>query len=964
MARRDTEIDEEKKSRSVLFLLSAVALLVTGIWAVWNDNISRRPWKLFQYEFHNLEYQRAQDALAAEQARLEADPQYQDLQKQLAAARKSLTEGETAKQIADRQAQLAALDKRFNVADLNLRFVKSELEEAWYELDHARENGQPEEPRRARIDKLEATRVERKKLFDDLTHEKERLDSEIKELQAGGKTVEDKITEVAAERTKLEQKVDGMVVLHLGPIKMLQVPRIEQTVIEEYDRNAYNQPIARVDRCVSCHTGINKPGFEDQPNPFKTHPDRETLLAKHPPDKFGCTPCHDGQGASVNSVAQAHGDVPFWEHPLLRGEKVQARCNKCHMDVADISHTEHIAAGQKLFENLGCAGCHLVEGLEDLSKVGPYLRRIGAKVDPSWLTRWVTNPHLFRPSTKMPNFLFTPEQGTAVAAYLLKASAKESAEWLAQYPAPAGVDPKNTALVTRGREITEQIGCKGCHAFAPGEHGPRLGAGVDQPASAAPAGGAGDTDGASAGNVQTISATAAGAKGDGSAAHANATATAAGATGAEAQEGAFRSSKDIAPNLANVAEKTNGRWIFHWLKNPRHFSPVSRMPSLRLSDEDAAAVTSYLLTLGTPKPEPAERLAALAKPETIADGEKLVRKYGCAGCHDIPGMENESRIGVELSTFGGKTVEELFFGDRYDIPRTWDDWTRNKIRTPRTYATERIEQVMPQFDLPDDDIKELKVFLTSRSEHVVPVKYRYKPNDVAQKQIVDGERLITKYNCTGCHQIEGKGGFIRAFYQDNLSLAPPAFYGEGAKVQPDWLFGFLKSPVPIRPWLKLRMPTFNLSDDEAKTIVDYFAARAHNEAPFVYVDTNAIAPENVAAAEQLMPPDYFNCFSCHVQGDKNPEGPPEGWAPNLAMAKHRLNPDWIIQWIHDPQKLSPGTKMPSFYPGGPDDILGGDEDKQIRAIRDYLMVLGTPAADRVGTQVAQTAGGAQAQAAH
>jgi len=170
MARRDTEIDEEKKSRSVLFLLSAVALLVTGIWAVWNDNISRRPWKLFQYEFHNLEYQRAQDALAAEQTRLEADPQYQDLQKQLAAARKSLTEGETAKQIADRQAQLAALDKRFNVADLNLRFVKSELEEAWYELDHARENGQPEEPRRARIDKLEATRVERKKVFDDLTH--------------------------------------------------------------------------------------------------------------------------------------------------------------------------------------------------------------------------------------------------------------------------------------------------------------------------------------------------------------------------------------------------------------------------------------------------------------------------------------------------------------------------------------------------------------------------------------------------------------------------------------------------------------------------------------------------------------------------------------------------------------------------------------------------------------------------
>jgi mono/diheme cytochrome c family protein len=384
------------------------------------------------------------------------------------------------------------------------------------------------------------------------------------------------------------------------------------------------------------------------------------------------------------------------------------------------------------------------------------------------------------------------------------------------------------------------------------------------------------------------------------------------------------------------------------------------MPSLRLSDDEAAALTSYLLTLGAKKSEPAERLAALSKLETIADGEKLVRKYGCAGCHDIPGMENESRIGVELSAFGSKSVEELFFGERYDIGHSWDDWTFNKIKTPRTYATERIEQVMPQFDLPADDIKELQVYLTSRNEHVVPIKYRYKPSDLGQKQIVDGERLVTKYNCTGCHQIEDKGGFIRTFYQDNLQLAPPILHGEGAKVQSDWLFSFLKSPVPIRPWLKVRMPTFNLSDEDASAIVAYFTARAHKDIPFVYVDSGAIPPADIVAGKQLMSPDYFNCFSCHVQGDKNPEGPPEGWAPNLAMAKHRLNPDWIIQWLHDPQKVQPGTKMPSFYPGGPDDIFGGDEEHQIRAIRDYLMVLGTPEGSGSRTQMAQGEGGASA----
>jgi mono/diheme cytochrome c family protein len=401
--------------------------------------------------------------------------------------------------------------------------------------------------------------------------------------------------------------------------------------------------------------------------------------------------------------------------------------------------------------------------------------------------------------------------------------------------------------------------------------------------------------------------------------------------------------KDIAPNLANVAEKTDGRWIFHWLKNPRHFSPVSRMPSLRLSDDEARAITSYLLTLGAKKPEPAERLALLGQPDTVHDGEKLVRKYGCAGCHDIPGMENESRIGVELSAFGAKTVEELFFGERYDVAHTWDDWTYNKLKTPRTYATERIEQVMPQFDLSDESIKALRVYLTSRSEHIMPAKYRFKPTDPGQKRILDGQRLVQKYNCTGCHQIEGQGGFIRAFYEENLSLAPPILHGEGAKVQPDWLFAFLKGPVSIRPWLKIRMPTFNLSDEETNTLVDYFTAMARKDIPFVYVDSGAIPAEHVAAAKQLMSPDYFNCFSCHVQGDKNPEGPPEGWAPNLAMAKHRLNPDWIIEWLHDPQKVQPGTKMPSFYPGGPDDVLGGDDERQIRAIRDYLMVLGTPA---------------------
>ncbi len=57
--------------------------------------------------------------------------------------------------------------------------------------------------------------------------------------------------------------------------------------------------------------------------------------------------------------------------------------------------------------------------------------------------------------------------------------------------------------------------------------------------------------------------------------------------------------------------------------------------------------------------------------------------------------------------------------------------------------------------------------------------------------------------------------------------------------------------------------------------------------------TRKIPPEHLDAAKTLTSKDYFNCFSCHVQGSKNPEGPKDGWAPDLAMARQRLNPNWI-----------------------------------------------------------------------
>ncbi len=72
-------------------------------------------------------------------------------------------------------------------------------------------------------------------------------------------------------------------------------------------------------------------------------------------------------------------------------------------------------------------------------------------------------------------------------------------------------------------------------------------------------------------------------------------------------------------------------------------------------------------------------------------------------------------------------------------------------------------------------------------------------------------------------------------------------------------------------------------------------------------------------------------------------------APNLILAKQRLQPEWILQWLIDPQDLQPGTKMPNFFSFNEDDdynLIFDDEDahmqyKMIVAIRDYLMIMGT-----------------------
>ncbi len=885
MAVRGVDVEEEKKSYGSVFLLGVILLVVVGLWAVYDDNFTRRPWKKIQADFYRLDYQKAKAAYKEEDRKLKADASYQKLLKTLEGEQASLSGVELTDKYSELRRQEIEAEVRFSELDQEVKFIKSNLEAASYEYDHAVQTDGNIRVYEKRIEELNQEKEEIDPFLEEARQRREQIKKEKKEIEFRKKELEGKLSKLVAKRDRWNQVMDNATLIRLGSISFLnfttpqvplfKIPNIKQVVLPEFDRNNFREPVARVDRCQTCHMAINRAGFEKEPNPFRTHPRRKVLLADnaHPPDKFGCTVCHQGQGEAVSSVEQAHGEVAYWEHPLLRGAKVQSSCASCHLDDQRLEDAPLLASGQRLFEQVGCTGCHLVEGYENIPKIGPSLRRVRAKVSPSWMVQWVMNPHKYRPRTRMPNFSLKEDQAVAIAAYLWSVSRKEGEKWLGRHPLPEGYRDHDPQLVGRGKELVESVGCRGCHGFAKGEFSTVLG-----------------------------------------------------------------TNKDIVPNLQKIAAKVGPRWTYHWLKNPRGYSPATRMPSLRLSDEEALAITAYLMTLGSPlKPIPGVK-ERLNKAENIKQGETLIRKYGCFGCHDIPGMEKESRIGVELTTFGSKPLEELFFGNRTDIAGTWEDWTFNKLKTPRGYATPRVEQVMPQFNFAEDDIRALRVFLASFREEKVPERYRA---DSSEKvvHVVEGRRLMFQYNCIGCHIIENGGGFIRKYYQ-NPALAPPSLNGEGEKVQANWLFGFLKSPIPLRPWLRVRMPTFGFSDVEANLLVSYFNGLSKVKIPYVFFDQRKIPEGYLKAARAMFSKDYFDCLSCHQQGDRKPEGPPEGWAPDLTLAKRRLNPHWIIRWMRDPQKVQPGTKMPSFYPEGPEDILGGKDEKQIEALRDYIMVLG------------------------
>ncbi len=206
--------------------------------------------------------------------------------------------------------------------------------------------------------------------------------------------------------------------------------------------------LQRVDRCTTCHLGVEDPTMKNAPLPFTFHAN----LSPHRPASFGCTVCHGGQGRATDQRS-AHGQVAFWSQPLLPKDYIRASCGRCHKE-GDVPGVPELTEGRRLFETRGCRGCHKLNGVG--GSIGPDLTEEGASQrDPDWLERHFLQPNSVSPNSPMPNYHFTQEQGRALTFYMLSLTNEQMGAYYASVrliPSPA-----------YGRQLFVEKNCLACH---------------------------------------------------------------------------------------------------------------------------------------------------------------------------------------------------------------------------------------------------------------------------------------------------------------------------------------------------------------------------------------------------------------------------------------------------------------------------------------------------------------------
>ncbi len=197
---------------------------------------------------------------------------------------------------------------------------------------------------------------------------------------------------------------------------------------------------------------------------------------------------------------------------------------------------------------------------------------------------------------------------------------------------------------------------------------------------------------------------------------------------------------------------------------------------------------------------------------------------------------------------------------------------------------------------------------------------RQLPQQTHAENITDavkrGKHIWEDNNCMGCHTLFGEG----AYYAPELTKVVE-------RRGKDWMRVFLRDPQAMFPGQR-KMVQYHFKPEQIEDVIAFFEWCGNVDLngfpakpPLArQLSANAAAASGPATSFKLLPkpiPAIFTtaaCIGCHsISGEGGAAAAAIG-APPLDGVSVRLTRDYVTNWIRDPHKIKPETKMPNLVP--------------------------------------------------